>query len=291
MKPVDIERHWGCKHFAQGSKCCFTTKVYAKDERVQLQSDKGMMMIFVEDGAINYSLNDAPIVKVDQDFILLLDKDSKIVFRFYQSCRLSVFSFDEPARLCDNYDINKLKRFAPTVMEVTTLPILPPLDLALKSTEMYYEAGLNCGVVMEAKLKEFFFLLSAYYTPEELGRFLAPLLREEVDFKEFVMNNFSKVSTVQELAQLRNMSLRVFNKTFKDTFNMPPYQWMLAQKGVLIEKKLAQKSVSFAEIIEEFGFSSPSHFTVYCRRQFGMTPTQKRRELTDESYHKKKNEA
>ncbi|MDO4771220.1 AraC family transcriptional regulator [Porphyromonas sp.] len=288
MKPVDIERHWGCKHFAQTGRCCFSTKVYAKDDRVELKSEGSMMLIFVEDGAISYSLNDASVVKVDQDFILLLDKESHIIFKFYQTCRLSVFTFDEPTRLCDNYDINKLKRYAPSTMEVTILPIVSPLDLALKSTEMYYEAGLNCGVVMEAKLKEFFFLLSAFYSPEELGKFLAPLLRDEVDFKEFVINNYSKVSTVQELAQLRNMSLRVFNKTFKDTFNMPPYQWMLNQKGIQIEKKLAQKSVSFADIIEQFGFSSPSHFTVYCRRQYGMTPTQKRRELIDGDMQKKK---
>lgn len=281
MNQVDIERHKGCKHFAQGNKCCFSTKVYDKGERLRLRSEKGLMMFFIEEGDVSYALAGEMVIKAGRDFILLLDKESEIEFFFDETARLSIFSFDEPARLCDNYDIHKLKRFAPTVMEVTRLPILSPLDLALKSSVMYYEAGLNCGVVMEAKLKEFFFLLSAYYSHEDLGKFLAPLLREEVDFKEFVINNFSKVSTVQELAQLRNMSLRVFNKTFKDTFNMPPYQWMLAQKGVLIEKKLAQKSISFSEIIEEFGFSSPSHFTVYCRRQFGMTPTQKRRALID----------
>ncbi len=288
MEPVNIERHFECKHYAQSSKCSFTTNVYPKDDRVTLRTNENMKLLFIEGGAISYTLNNEPVVKMDQNFILFLDKQSEIQFRFYQTCRLSSMSFEEPTRLCDNYEINRLKPYAPTAMQTITLPIIPEMSLALKSAEMYYDAKLNCGLVMEAKLKEFFFLLSAYYEPEDLGKFLAPLLREEVDFKEFVINNFDKVSTVQELAELRNMSLRVFNKLFKDTFNMPPYQWILLQKGKQIERKLAQKSIPFAEIIEEYGFSSPSHFTVYCRRQYGMTPTQKRKELIEEEQRRRK---
>ena len=30
---------------------------------------------------------------------------------------------------------------------------------------------------------------------------------------------------------------------------------------------------SFQEISDRLGFSSPSHFTAYCRRMYGMPPT------------------
>ncbi|MDO4789941.1 MAG: helix-turn-helix domain-containing protein, partial [Porphyromonas sp.] len=61
------------------------------------------------------------------------------------------------------------------------------------------------------------------------------------------------------------------------------YQWMLEQKGEVIKERLARREIPFTDIIKEFGFSSPSHFTVYCRKQFGETPSRLRKQLMREA--------
>lgn len=283
MEPVNIERHFECKHYAQTNKCEFKTGMHSKDEKFVLHTAERMTMLFVEGGAVSLTLGDGTQIRKDQDFTLFLDKNSEITFKFYQNCRVSYMSFDKPTRLCDRYEVSKLKPYAPSIYQVVPLELNTALQMALKLMVTYHEDELYCGLVTETKLREFFFILSAYYTPEVLAMYFTPLLREEVDFKEFVLSNYQRVSTVIELAALRGMPVRAFNKLFRDTFDMPPYQWMLLQKGKAIEKRLGQKNIPFSDIIEEFGFSSASHFTVYCRRQFGMTPSQKRKEIIEAS--------
>ena len=85
-------------------------------------------------------------------------------------------------------------------------------------------------------------------------------LRKEVDFKEFVIMNHFRAKSVQDLADMRRIDIRKFNKLFKETFNVPPYTWMLDRKAEMIEERLADPTVPFKDIMEEFRFSSPSHF-------------------------------
>lgn len=42
---------------------------------------------------------------------------------------------------------------------------------------------------------------------------------------------------------------------------------------------ICDPELSFQEISGRLGFSSPSHFTAYCRRMYGMSPTQLREKI------------
>lgn len=279
---MDIDRHKNCKRYAQEYSCSFQEISGDAGSIFYVDKSDYYGILFLIEGRLIHLESKEDDKELKEDTIIFLDKLEYDSFSFLTHCTLYYLEFKQPAKLCDNYSISMLKPYAPHVHATYTLPIVKPLQLALDSCVYYYKDGLKCGIVMDAKLKEIFFVLSSYYSKEELGKFLSPLLREEINFKDFVLNNFLQCNSVQELADKKGVSVRLFNKMFKEAFNMPPYQWMLAQKGEVIKDRLARKEIPFSDIIEEFRFSSPSHFTVYCRKQFGMTPSKMRKKLLAE---------
>lgn len=289
MKPVNIERHFACSCYAGDDKGAYYEIAMNPHQTTEVTSGSKMLLVFVRSNDARYSISSNQNV-INKDvhetrnapFGMLIDNNQTLRIMLGDNGVLQIFRFDRISHLCSGFSFNNLRKYAPSTMVHRTVEIYEPLRLVLATIHQYYSDKLKCSEVMESKLQEIFFVLSGYYKPEMLGELLAPLLRKEVDFKEFVMMNHFRAKSVQELAELRGIELRKFNKLFKETFNTPPYSWMLDQKADLIEERLADPTVPFKDIMEEFRFSSPSHFTVFCRRQFDRTPSQHRRELVKE---------
>lgn len=278
MKPINIERHIDCEMYA-GDKCPFYSDEMSHGEIYQINSGDNYMLIFMS-GPSTYTFgDDTPVQKTSPYFVFLGAGDEISITINDDHVRLSSFYFDKPVKLCSAYAISNLKSYAPSEHKFVSLPIHEPLQRTLDSIIALYNDRLWCQNILGMKLKELFFIISAYYRPEDIGQLFAPLLRREIDFKEFVYQNFLSCDTVQDLADLRGQNIRKFKKEFGEVFGMPPYTWMLKEKAKFIDERLADPTVPFSEIIEDFRFSSSSHFTVFCRRQFNMTPTQRRKML------------
>lgn len=50
------------------------------------------------------------------------------------------------------------------------------------------------------------------------------------------------------------------------------------KKAELIREKISESDIPFQEIAMDFDFNSQAHFTSYCKRLFGMTPSKLRTE-------------
>ena len=111
--------------------------------------------------------------------------------------------------------------------------------------------------------------------------FFSPILNKTVNFKDFVIANYQKVKTVEDLSVLFGCSLRSFNRKFKEHFDDSPYNWILKQRAKHIKAQLLTPDIEFSEIIKEFKFSSASHFSTYCKKQFGITPREIRKSVTE----------
>ena len=92
----------------------------------------------------------------------------------------------------------------------------------------------------------------------------------------FVMENYKKVNSVKEFADLYYVSERSFSRKFHSCFGESPYKWMQKKRAEQMLEMICDPELSFQEISGRLGFSSPSHFTAYCRRMYGMSPTQLR---------------
>lgn len=290
MKPVNIERHEGCQCYAtNNANATYKEVILGPNESAEIKSEEKTLLVFVDSNDSRYTItpdNEAHTAVINETrnapFGMLVESKNILHITLGDGGVLQIFRFDRLTHLCSGYTFNNLRKYAPTTMVHRTIEIYEPLKLSLMTIHRFYQDGLKCIDIMDQKLKEIFFVLSGYYKPEVLGELLAPLLRKEVDFKEFVMMNHYRAKSVQELADMRRIDIRKFNKLFKETFNVPPYTWMLDRKAEMIDERLADPTVPFKDIMDEFKFSSPSHFTVFCRRQFNQTPSQRRKELVKE---------
>lgn len=93
------------------------------------------------------------------------------------------------------------------------------------------------------------------------------------DLKKLIEDNCLHVKSVAELAQICGYSVSSFKRAFKEIFDEPIYQWILGKKADRLKERLSGEEVNLKEIIYEFGFSSPAHFTKFCKKWLGMTPT------------------
>ncbi len=84
--------------------------------------------------------------------------------------------------------------------------------------------------------------------------------------KKLIEDNCLHVKSVAELAQICGYSVSSFKRAFKEIFDEPIYQWILGKKADRLKERLSGEEVNLKEIIYEFGFfSSPAHFTKFCK--------------------------
>lgn len=133
------------------------------------------------------------------------------------------------------------------------------------------------------KHKELIWLFTKYYSPEELRLFFHPMTDEDVPFKSLVLAHYRKAEDTDKLAEMCGYGLHTFRRIFKKEFGTSPYKWLMMKRTEHIRHRLALHYIPFADIIEEFHFSSAGHFSNFCKKYLGDTPTNLRNTLPEES--------
>ncbi|HEY9626811.1 MAG TPA: AraC family transcriptional regulator [Coleofasciculaceae cyanobacterium] len=90
--------------------------------------------------------------------------------------------------------------------------------------------------------------------------------------KAYIHENLESELSLAELAQVVNMNLYRFARTFKQTFGISPHQYVLKQRIERARFLLAHTDLTLQAISYQLGFSSQSHFTTAFRRAVGVTP-------------------
>lgn len=269
--------------------CCYdknTCSSYKNDDSVCFKHIKsaggiisdgwksdGIQWIFVLSGTLEVRTQDEAITLEAGDmFLLPVEKYAVISI---EESELIFFTSDRPTEYC----VTMLAELFENVREVeerfVKLKIVNPLDKFLSLLMVYMDSGVDCKYLFEGKQHELFMVIRACYTEEELVSFLYPLtLRKDSDQRKLIIDNCSKAKNIQELATLCGYSVGGFKRLFKEIFNEPIYRWMQQQKVNSLKIRLREKDVNLKELIDEYGFSSPAHFTKFCKQWLGMVPTQ-----------------
>ena len=90
--------------------------------------------------------------------------------------------------------------------------------------------------------------------------------------REYVEGHLDHPLSLGELAALCNLSEYHFARMFRESFGLPPHQYLLSRRLARARELLRGGSLPLGEIALACGFSSASHFTNRFRQAMGATP-------------------
>jgi AraC family transcriptional regulator len=93
---------------------------------------------------------------------------------------------------------------------------------------------------------------------------------------DYIRENLSSDITVMELADLVQLSPSHFARTFKASFGVAPYRFVMRERIDGAKDMLASAKLSSSQVAMAYGFASQSHFVKVFRQFTGVTPKQYR---------------
>lgn len=283
MKSLYQKENFVHSYFDSDCSVTFNIKQEKKGKTIQLKEVHLNHLLFILEGELNVSCNEFKNHLCIGGDMIFIARESNLIAETYTEVHYLLLSFNNQLQLIEQLDLSDLKEYSNERNIFSKLDIRPPLQGVLDSIIFYQKNKVTSQQLDEAKQKEIFLVMKTFYTQQELSRFLKPILNQDMDFKAFVIKHYVEAKNVDELAQLCNLSVRSLTRKFKIYFGDSPYRWMLKQKAHHIRMVLIDKKIPMQQIIKEYGFSSPAHFTTYCKKHFGMTPSSYRKELNGSS--------
>lgn len=98
---------------------------------------------------------------------------------------------------------------------------------------------------------------------------LAPHLRRQL--VAFIEHNLAEPLSLGQLAGICALSEYHFARMFRESFGLPPHQYLLARRLNRARELLRSFRLPFSEVALECGFASASHFSNRFRQAMGAT--------------------
>ena len=245
-----------------------------KGYRIEKHLSFDPMIFFVQSGSLSFKMNGVEAHNVFSQEMFMAQIDNLYEITMLEQTHLIICHVPLETWYAEQNLIERLISDDEEISEhFFKLPVKKMILRFLYLMEFYLKEGIRSPDLFELKRQELIFLLFHYYQRSELARFLQCVLSKDIQFKKFVVSNYSNVGNVKELAKLANYSASGFIKKFQKCFNESPYKWMQKQKARQISIDIYQGIKSLQEIASEYNFSSYQHFAVFCKLQLGAAPT------------------
>jgi AraC-like DNA-binding protein len=285
MELLYVQEHLSCYHYDKSEDPTVKYTKFAAEDKENFMSNKNVVF-FVLEGSISVSFGKIVNRVVNAGDIFLLPAYMEITGVAKTKARVFLFNLPVTFSFCDHFSLEMLYQESKELQkEQASTHILKTnerIDAYLDSFLPCWEDGLRCNFFLELKIKEFFFLLRAYTPREDLIAFFMPILSDDMEFYNLILNKSQSVKTAKELARLANYSLTGFEKKFKKIFGTSAHKWMKKQLAANIYHEIRCTTKTFMEISDAFGFSSSAHFSNFCKAVFGLTPKAIRKGETKE---------
>lgn len=272
-KLLYIQEHLSCRNYREKLENGFKYIEFKKDEVAQEMETTWNHIVFLLEGECVINYNQFKDRKFRAGSIILLPKMSTVKIEVTAGTCLLSLSFGISLNLCDKFALQSLTELCDKLdYNFEPVGIRYPLPPFLELVTHCLKQKMDCKHFHSLLQQELFFLLRGFYTKEELALLFYPILATELSFKDFIIENCSKVNNVNELISLSNMGKCNFYSKFKQVFGVTAKQWLLKQRDQHILNKVMTSETTIGELMEEFNFNSQAHFTYYCKRHFDCTP-------------------
>lgn len=235
------------------------------------QKSEENLLIFILKGEVLVNSEEYAGTKLQAGEFILQAVGSKFELLTLTETECICFRFGRPELFCEGLFGHIMKEVTPPLI-YSPLKIVPELKIFLEASKSYLQGEKICRSLLSLKRKELGFILSHFYTNYELSMLVHSLAQYTSSFQYFVLQNHSKVKTVEEFAQLGGYTATTFRRIFNSVFHQPVYEWMQERRkeGIVYELKNTEATIS--EICFKYGFESLPHFSNYCKKNFGSSP-------------------
>ena len=254
-------------------------------EKKELLIENNEIVFFVE-GRMKYVFNDFVEYEAAKGEVLFLPAGERYYYETQTNVTLIVVRLFKSMNLCNTFSLEKLNSpksydnddFCPRTKNWFSISeIHPRIWQFLDGIQDCMSDGLKEQDYFEMKTRELFYLLNAYCTKEDLCKFFFFILNEDSAFSEYVHLCWQSFGNVSRIAKSMHLTHKQFSKRFVSVFGKTPQKWMMEAKADIIYNKIIQTNKPFKLIATENGLSSDTHFTWFCRKNFGKTPSEIRK--------------
>lgn len=132
------------------------------------------------------------------------------------------YRFSQPEFFCEGRYQHIVDNVIPPLI-FYPLKICSELNFFLEASKAYLVGEKICRELLQFKQKELAFILWHYYSDYELSMLVHSLSKYTTSFQYFVLKNYDKVKTVEELAKLGGYTTTTFRRIFTSVFHQPVY--------------------------------------------------------------------
>ena len=270
-----IEEHRSCMNYLNQAESGF--KYIELDQEIFIQKECACwnyLLIFL-DGEFIISQDQFKKRKFNAGTMVLLPKMSTFSGWGSDGAKLVALSFETPPGSCDMFILQSLSEICKTIQyDFQATEIRYPLAPYLDVLTYCLKNGMSCRHLHELMEKELFFLIRGFYTKEEIAGLFYPIIGQDFLFKKMIIENYQKAGSIEELISISNMGRSSFFTKFKTVFGITAKRWIVKQQNLKILDEAMHPGATVKELMAKFMFDSQSHFTQYCKQNFGCTPRQ-----------------
>ena len=280
MTLLNKSEHLSCSNYTNEHTRIFSFLSLKKGESVERRHLDTTFLVFVIRGAMEVWYDGDRHVEAHPGKVFLLPGGKPAIGSAQEDSLLLLCAFSNSLRLCSRFSIQQLSKDIPSDIspDFYFLSLDDRLSRFLSLLVDCLQEGLGCIHFHQIKREELFLYLRASYSKESLARFFYPILGKDMEFKDFILTHSHTNFDVKYFATQANMSLSTFNRHFKETFQDIASNWLLLRKQEFVKNDIIMTSMSLAEIAEKYHFSSTSYLVTFCKKYFGKTPNELRKD-------------
>ncbi len=270
-----IGEHLSCKNYMTEITTGFKYVEFNKKTIIEEECAQKNYLVFFLNGHFSVSCNHFHGYTFHNNEMVLLPKSSIIKISAETKSQILTMAFDVPLSSCDKLLFQTLTPICKDMeYNFDSIPIHYPLMPFLEIIIYCLKNEMNCMHLHDIMQRELFFLLRGFYEKEQIAMLFHPIIGKELEFKDFVMENYTKVNNLDELIALSNIGRTSFFIKFKEEFGMTAKQWMMKQLKERILAKVAEPGVCVKQLMEVCSFDSQAQLYRYFKQQFHCTPKQ-----------------
>lgn len=274
------QEHLGCVNYAMDDQTIMKVVELEKGKLLIRKDLKHSTLVFVMEGNVLVTTGKCIEKSISCGNMFLVPAGDSCYIHATSHTIIIRCSFSCEMALCNKFSLKQLANYVSTIKQEQTFTILPITEILFRELQLakdVMDKRVLCVHYMKLKMETIFLELRGFYRRDELAALFAPILGKDDDFKTKVLMTYSQAANAQELADLLNMSSSTFNRKFRDTFNISVGKWLMDRKKEKIYNDILITNTPISEIAFKYSLTV-NHLIAFCKKHFGMTPTEMRKE-------------